>query len=163
MALTSHHNRKAFTCGEPSLDDYLKKRASQQRKQNIAQVFVMVHPHEPTQIRGYYTLSSYALVLSDLPEGIAKKLPRYPYVGATLLGRLAVDVRFKGQGLGSALLWHALEQACDASQEVASWAVVVDALHDDAKRFYLHYGFTPTSTEAMKLFLPMKTIAALLR
>lgn len=163
VTLDTTHDRPAFSCGEPTLDAYLRKQAGQQSRQNIAQVFVLVDAHTPERIMGYYTLSNYAIQLTELPDSITKKLPRYPLIGATLLGRLAVDDTFKGQGWGEALLFHALEKAFEASQQVASWAVVVDAKHEPAKRFYERYGFIATVTHDLKLYLPMKTIAQTLR
>jgi hypothetical protein len=91
--------------------------------------FVMVMPDGA--IAGFYTLSSTAVRLGDLPEQVAKRLPRYPLVPATLIGRLAIDRRYHGQGFGSFLFLDALHR-CSRS-EVASFAVVVDAIDDEAR------------------------------
>ncbi len=110
-------------------------------------------------IAGYYTLSSTALGLGELPEKLSRKLPRYPLVPATLLGRLAVDRRHQGKGYGRFLLADALHRALRS--EIASFAVVVDAKDDDAKRFYERESFLPFPDQPTKLFRPMADIALL--
>ena len=156
---TKIHNREAFSCSESSLDDYLKKRASQDIKKQAAVVHVMTRQDDLETILGYYTLTSSSISPSVIPEAVRKKLPRYDQVGITLMGRLAIDTSFQGQGIGSTLLMDALYRSLEASKNIASFAVVVDALHEQAKNFYLHYGFTPFEEYPLKLFLPMKTIA----
>lgn len=152
------HDRQAFSCGEPSLDNYLQKRASQDVKKRAAAVHVLSAKYSPSIILGYYTLTASSITSNDIPQALQKKLPRYDQVGVTLLGRLAVDETCKGQGLGSLLLMDALHRALRASVQVSSFAVVVDALHEEAKAFYLHYGFIPFEAHPLKLFTPMKTI-----
>lgn len=110
-------------------------------------------------IAGYYTLSATALRLGDLPTETSRRLPRYPLVPATLLGRLAVDRRFRGQGRGRFLLADALFRA--VRSEVASFAVVVDAKDEAARRFYERESFLPLPEQPIKLFRPMADIAAL--
>lgn len=107
---------------------------------------------------GYYTLSSFTVVLQDLPEELARRLPRYPNVPATLLGRLAVAESRQGEGLGETLLVDALERAAAVSEEVASAAVVVDAADEDAARFYERFGFLSLPRRPARLFLPMATV-----
>ena len=104
-------------------------------------------------IAGYYTLAAGSVLLSRMPEALAKKLPRYPDVPVARLGRLAVDAKFRGRKLGAALLWDALARA--ARSEIAVYAVVVDAKDDDAVRFYEHHGFVELSAEARQLILPL--------
>jgi GNAT superfamily N-acetyltransferase len=155
------HDRASFSCGKASLDAYLKRRASQDVKKRAAVVHVMTTKDDPATILGYYSLSASSVYSNDIPETIRKSLPRYDQVGVTLMGRLAIDQRFRGQGLGSILMMDALHRAVEASQSIASFAVLVDALDDEAKAFYLHYGLIPFDTYPMRLFLPMKTIKAL--
>ena len=156
---TKLHNRDAFSCSESSLDDYLKKRASQDVKKQAAIVHVMTTEDDPATILGYYTLTASSISSDLIPEPIRKTLPRYNQVGITLMGRLAIDTSFQGQGIGSKLLMDALYRSLQVSREIASFALVVDALHEQAKNFYLHYGFIPFDEYPLKLFLPMKTIA----
>ncbi|WP_339096586.1 GNAT family N-acetyltransferase [Deinococcus sp. VB343] len=156
------HDREGFSCGVPSLDDYLKRQAAQDQKRDVARAFVLLWEGE-TQILGYYTLSSSGIDLSDLPEAQRKKLPGYPVVPAVLLGRLAVDQSQKGKGLGAYLLMHALERCALLSQEVAVYAVIVDALDDRAAKFYEKYGFFGLPGLECRLLLPIATIRQLLK
>ena len=110
---------------------------------------------------GYYTLSATSILLSDLLNETARKLPRYPHVPATLLGRLAIDRRFQGRGYGELLIIDALRRTLQAATEVASYAVVVEAINDRARSFYEQYEFRAFSDRKLRLFLPMKTIANL--
>lgn len=110
-------------------------------------------------IAGYYTLSSTSVQLAELPVQTVRKLPRYPLVPATLLGRLAVDRRQQGKGYGRFLLADALYRA--ARSEVASFAVIVDAKDDSARRFYERESFLALPDQPMKLFRPMADIRRL--
>jgi len=109
-------------------------------------------------IAGYYTLSSYQIEVGELPEDAKRRFPRYPFAPATLLGRLAVDCHHQGKGLGKILLMDALHRSLRHSEEVASLAVVVDAIDDAARDFYERYGFITLPDHRYKLFLPMDTI-----
>jgi GNAT superfamily N-acetyltransferase len=110
-------------------------------------------------IAGYYTLSSTSVQLCDLPDKTVRKLPRYPLVPATLLGRLAVDRRQQGKGYGRFLLADALYRA--VRSEIASFAVIVDAKDENARRFYERESFLPFPDQPMKLFRPMADIRRL--
>ena len=108
-----------------------------------------------------YTLSATSILLADLPDETARKLPKYPHVPATLLGRLAIDSRCQGRGYGELMLLDALRRARAllATSSVASYAVVVDAINERARSFYEHYEFCSFPDRKLRLFLPMKTIA----
>ena len=155
--LGSSHDRSGFECGVEPLDRYFRSQASQDARKNMAAPFVLVLPDGT--IAGYYTLSSTSVQLSELPEQTVRKLPRYPLVPATLLGRLAVDRRQQGKGCGRFLLADALYRA--AQSEIASFAVIVDAKDDGARRFYERESFLPFQDEPMKLFRPMADIRRL--
>jgi GNAT superfamily N-acetyltransferase len=157
--LGPRHNRNAFSCGVPALDRYLQKQASQDVSKYVAATFVIT-PDGAT-IAGFYSLSSYAVSLADLPEEIGKKLPRYPEVPATLLGRLAVSSEFQGQGVGGLLLANALGRALMTSSTVASAVVVVDAKDEVLLNFYIHHGFIPLATFPNRLIYPVKSIRGL--
>ena len=157
--LGTKHDRAAFSCGNQPLDSYLQKQAGQDLKKRAAVPFVITPDHKT--IAGFYTLSQYALDLGELPEAIRKRMPRYPMVSATLLGRLAVSERFRGQGLEERLLMDALHRALQSSKQIASAAVVVDAKDDQAVAFYRKYGFIDLPKVERRLFLPMETIAQL--
>ena len=123
----------------------------------MAAPFVLVLPDGT--IGGYYTLSATAMKLADLPDQTARRLPRYPLVPATLLGRLAVDQRFRGKGYGRFLLADALYRV--ARNEIASFAVIVDAKDEAARRFYERESFLPFADQPMKLFRPVADIKQL--
>jgi predicted GNAT family N-acyltransferase len=154
------HIRANFGCGQASLDTYIREKASQDLKKRVATIFVLIDDPD-TNVLAYYTLSAYTVDISAFDESFAKRLPRYPSLPATLLGRLAVNNNHKGQRFGELLLLDALKKSLDTSQQVASLAIIVEALDDQAVSFYTKYGFQQFQQEPMKLYLPMKLIEAL--
>jgi hypothetical protein len=128
-------DRAAFSCGVEALDRYLKEQASQDLRKRAAAVFVMTVTGT-NRIAGFYTLSACSIDANDLSSGLVKQLkfPRYPNLPATLVGRLARDLSFRGQRIGELLLVNALERALFASEQVASITVVVDAKDEKAIR-----------------------------
>lgn len=154
------HDRDAFRCGHVALDRYLQQQARQDVQSQVAAVFVALTPPD-NQVLGYYSLSASNITAADLPPDMARKLPRYPHLPVTLIGRLAIDQPSKGQGLGRFLLMDALYKSLQAATTIAAMAVVVDAKNDAAAAFYQGYGFMPLSTVEGRLFLSMKTVAAL--
>ena len=159
--LCDRHDRAAFSCGNLSLDRYLKEQAGQDLRRRCASPFVLVPASGSPTILGYYTLSSYGVDVGELPVEVAKKLPRYPLLPATLLGRLAVDRRHHGQGIGEFLLLDSLHRACEHAVDIAAAAMIVDAIDPAAAPFYQRFGFMPFPSRNTRLFLPMKTVAAL--
>lgn len=160
--LGKQHNRAGFSCGNEVLDRYLKEQAGQDARRLVAAPFILIQIGDRKTIVGYYTLSAFGIDLKDLPVEVAKKLPTYPVVPVTLLGRLAVDERYKGQGAGEFLLVDALQRAFTQSAQIAAAAVVVDAIDEQAAGFYRHFGFIAFPGQPRRLFLPMKTISDLL-
>lgn len=155
-SLGREHDRQSFSCGVPELDLYLWERAVQDMKRNLATVFVLVD--EGSTVIGYYTLSQQAITTGELPEEMARRLPRYTLIPATLIGRFAIDVRCQRQGLGRMLLGDALFRIWRAAQSVASYAVRADATNESALDFYIRCGFIVLPGERLKLFLPMGTL-----
>ena len=155
--LGTHHDRATFSCGVPALDIYLQQQARQDLERNLAAVFILTS--DSKNIVGFYTLSAHSIQAAELPEKLAKKLPRFP-LPVTLLGRMAVSQSLQGQRLGEFLLVHALERAWLGSQQVASWAVIVDA-KAGARDFYLKHDFIPLPLQSDRLILPMRTIEKL--
>ena len=154
------HDRSKFCCGQDTLDTYIRKQASQDLKKRVSTVFVLID-HPETSVLAYYTLSAYTIDIAALDEPFAKRLPRYPVLPATLLGRLAVDNSQKGKRFGELLLIDSLQKSLDASIQVASLAIIAEALDESALSFYLKYGFQPFKQEPMKLYLPMKSVEML--
>lgn len=139
-ALGKGSESDAFESGEPALDRYLQMQASQDQRAGVARCYVL-HAKDSTEISGYYTLSAFALLVGEIPDGDKKKLPRYPHVPVTLLGRLAIARKAQGQGLGKLLVVDALARAASVRESIASWAVVVDPLNASAAHFYSKFGF----------------------
>lgn len=135
------HRREDFDCGVSALNDFLRQRARKEMEQGTSACFVIVPESDPQTIAGYYTLSASVVFRSALPEAIIKKLPKYQEFPATLLGRLARDLRFRGFGLGDRLMASVLYRAVFTSREVASWAIVTDPKDDMARDFYASFGF----------------------
>ncbi|EWS53541.1 MULTISPECIES: GNAT family N-acetyltransferase [unclassified Methylibium] len=144
-----------------ALDRYLQQQARQDADKRVAAPFVAVRPTDG-RVLGYYTLSASVLTLGDLPDALARKLPRYPQLPVTLLGRLAVDRSTQGQGLGEHLLLDALHRSLTHAEQIAAMAVVVDAKDEAAAAFYRHYGFLTLQTQPSRLFVPMRSVAQLL-
>lgn len=158
--LGKRHNRADFCCGIQALDSYIQYYASQDIRRQVAATFVLLVENE-SFIAGYYTLSASSVKLDSFPEEISKKLPKYPLIPVTLLGRLAVDRNYRGQGWGEILLLDALFRSAFHSREIASMAVVVDAIDTHTLAFYEHFGFSSFPDTPEKLYLPMKTIRRL--
>lgn len=157
--LGPQHDRAGFSCGVEPLDNYLKRQARQDVTKRVAVVFVL--SPDGKIIAGYYTLSQYSVDLGTVPPDIARRLPKYPMVPATRIGRLAVSTAFRGRGLGEILLMDALHRSLTLSRQVASAAVIVDAKDAQAMTFYRKYGFLELPNIAGRHFLPMTTVAQL--
>jgi GNAT superfamily N-acetyltransferase len=154
VPLAAEHNRADFRCGSEPLEQYLRERANQDFKRYVAMPFVL-YDLDTEQIAGYYTLAATGIQFEDLPETMRKKLPRYPLVPAMLLGRLAVDERYQGQGLGAFLLVDALRRSLMNEIVVA---VIVDAKDKTAQSFYEYHGFVSLDRQPLRLFIPMRLI-----
>lgn len=148
------HDRTGFSCGVAELDDYLHRFASQHRKRGISTVFVLVDRAAPSAVLGYYTLSAAEVDTAELREQDRKKLPRYP-VPCFRMGRLACRADRRGEGLGKLLIACAVERCLQARQQVAAYALIVDAKDEQAAAFYCHYGFAPCADTPHTLYLPL--------
>jgi predicted GNAT family N-acyltransferase len=155
--LASHHDRAAFSCGVEALDRYLRTQAGQDRRRGAASCFVALS--KQGEIAGYYTLAMTSIGLTEVPEPIAKRLPRYPRIPATLLGRLAVDLRFRGQQLGHRLVFDAMVQML--ASKIAAAMLIVDAKDEAAMGVYLKFGFSRLAPDRLQLFMPLQDIKAL--
>lgn len=158
--LADHHNRTAFSCGVEALDRYLQKQAGQDVRKHVAAVFVLTP--DGVTVAGFYTLSAHVISLRHLPDSIAKELPRYPNIPATLLGRLGVSLDFPSRGIGELLLLDAFHRVLENTRDIGSAVLAVDAKDDAARSFYLHHDFIPLPAHPGRLFYPVKTIERLL-
>ncbi len=150
------HQKAAFDCGYPELNDYLRLYALKNDRLSIGKTFVAIDAEKA--VIGYVTLTSAQIEARTLPAAMRAKLPRYP-VPAFRIAKLAVDRQFQGKGVGAWLLRKSLEKALAVSAEVGLYAVIVDAQDDVAKAFYLKYGFIALGEYPLTLFLPLATIA----
>jgi GNAT superfamily N-acetyltransferase len=154
--LGPNHDRIGFSCGVDALDRYFKEQAGQDVRRRAAACFV-AREIATDRIAGFYTLAAGGILLTGMPAGLAKRLPRYPMVPVARLGRLAVSLADHGRKLGGALLWDAVERA--GRSEAAVYALAVDAKDEQAESFYLHHGFVAFGgvPRALILRLPKRT------
>ena len=158
--LNKKHNRKDFDCGKELLNNYLKNQAGQDVKRKLSACFVLVD-NETNLLQGYYTLSNYSIPLKQFSEQIRKKLPKsYTSIPTTLLGRLAIDKKNQGKGIGKILLIDALKRCYDISTEIGSFGIVVDPIDNEAKSFYEKYDFIEFP-DSKKMFIATQTLKEL--
>ena len=148
------HDRSGFACGEPALDAFLQRHAHQTMRKGISQTWVLVPPDQSSTIAGYYSLAPAEVVLANLQPADARPLPPYP-IPCFRMGRLARDLRWRGEGLGALLIGLAVERALQARQSVGGYALIVDAKGEEAKSFYRRYGFRPYLDTPNSLYLPL--------
>jgi len=154
--LGAAHDRAAFSCEEPRLENYLKTQARQDARKKLAAVFIMTA--DGKNIAGFYTLSQYTIRSGEIPDEIRSKLTKHEQIPATLIGRLARHAAQRGTGAGDLLLVDALRRCLAISAEAASWAVVVEAKTESRSAFYKKFGFQAFPSRPLKLFLPIATI-----
>ena len=151
QGLAPAHDRASLRCGVPALDRYLAGQASQDVRRRVGNCFVAVD--KLGALAGYYTFAATSLPLTELAPAQAKRLPRHPLIPAALVGRLAVDERFKGRRLGDILVMDALWRCQRA--ELTIHALLVDAKDETAASFYLHLGFDRSASRPLSLFFPV--------
>ena len=152
--LSDVHNRQACACGQEPLDRYIRMQATQDIRRRISACFVAVES-ATGQLAAYYTLAAGSIATPDLPVEKTKKLPRYSTLPAVRIGRLAVDLKFQGRGLGGSMLADALSRVLVSPPAV--FALLVDAKDGKAVAFYRHHGFMPLLSQPRTLFLPVAT------
>lgn len=160
IGLLGKEDRSDFGCGSEPLDRYLKTQVGQDIRRRVSACYVALEKTSG-RIAGYYTLSAADVPVSDLPAEVARRLPRYPSVSVARIGRLAVDRRCQGHGLGGALLLNAPMRALRS--EIAVFALVVDAKDDEAAAFYRHHGFSAFTSNPLQLIAPIETFRKFLR
>ena len=149
------HDRKRFDCGVSALNFYLQRGANQDQRRSLTKIYVLA---EGERIIGYYSISAHSVMRDNLPDDI--KLAGYRDVPFLLLGRLAVDKAFQGQGYGDALIFHGFKITLDAAEKVGILGMVVDAKDENAASFYEGFGFRPLRGSASRLVLPLSVMAA---
>ncbi len=151
--LAADHLTSSFTCGEPSLDEWLKRKAMSNQLSGASRTFVVVD--QASQVMGYYALAAGA-VTHQLATGNVKRNMPDP-IPVMVLGRLAVDKRAQGMKLGSALLKDAVNRSLLVAQNTGVRALLVHALNESAKQFYEYYGFNQSPINPMTLMLKIKS------
>jgi len=157
--LTAARDVAAFSCGKPSLDHWLKPRALANQEKGFTAVLVV---HEAGRVIGFYGLAPTAIVPSVLPRRIRTGQPPNP-VPCLLLGQLATDLNWRGKGIGTGLLKHALQRGVTAADLVGGRALIVNAVDVEAAAFWRRRGFIPSKDDPFMLFRPIADIAASLR
>lgn len=151
---SKHHRCAEFDCGISVLNEYLARYATQQRRRGLTQIYVLVDSDAPGVVLGYYTLSAVQVDSLQLSEAERKKLPRFP-IPSFRMGRLAVSKNQQGKKLGAMLVALAVDRCLHAKEEIAAYALLVDAKDVQAKAFYKHYGFISCKDQPMTLYLPL--------
>lgn len=153
LTVAELESRTTFDCGAPSLNEYLTKKMRSHHDKNIAKSYIYT---ENDKILGYYTLTPTVVDLSEFVQPPVKKLklPSHP-LPAMLLGRLAIDSSCQGRGMGELLLSEAIVKSAVAMKSVGGVGLMVDALDQSASNFYQKYGFTPSPTNPLLLFMPL--------
>lgn len=150
------HRREEFSCESPELTDFLHKQARKEMKARASACFVLGPRSDPGRIVGFYTLSQTSVSIQKVPEAMMKKLPLYPDLGATLIGRLARDMAWRGRGIGPLLLVDALRRSVRLSGEAGAVMVVTDPKDRNARTFYEHFGFK--ALDERRMFISMKEL-----
>lgn len=152
------HRRDEFRCESVELTTFLQQRARKEMDARASACFVLVPESDPGRIAGYYTLSQASVATVKLPADVAKRQPHYPDLGATLIGRLARDLAWKGRDIGRLLLLDAFRRSVRQSEEIGAVVVVTDPKDTNARAFYERFGFR--ALDESRLFIPMRELVA---
>lgn len=153
--LSEQDDCSAFDCGEASLNDWLRRKALANQVSGASRTFVITGTGTAAnQVLGYYALAAGAVSHAESSRAVRRNMP--DPIPVIVLGRLAIDRFCHGQGLGSALLKDAILRTLNVAENAGIRALLVHALHDKAREFYLHHGFSvsPISTTTLLLCLP---------
>jgi GNAT superfamily N-acetyltransferase len=151
------HELENFNSGVPSLDDWLKKRALKNQASGASRCFVLCHGKT---VIGYYTISAGAISHEAAPKTMRRNMP--DPLPVLLLGRLAIDKDHHNKGLGSALLRDAMIRAVSVAGDAGVFAILIHALSEQAKRFYLSRGFVESPLQSMTLIMTLETVRLIL-
>ena len=162
------HDRAAFSCGSERIDNYLKQSAKKHQKGDFTRVWVAVAPEE-AKLFGYYAVNAHGIEGADLPEALTKHAPGHGFVPAGYISMIGVDQTQQGKGLGRILLFDALKRFAAAADEIGVAVAVLDILDeggaeavDKRRKFYEGMGFQAFPTNPMRMFIPIKTVRAVI-
>lgn len=154
--ITAGYHLEDFDCGRESLNQYLKRFALTNTAAGTARTFVMTVMGKHSVV-GYYSLAAGSVDKAQVPERVAKGVPHHP-IPVVLLARLAVELKFQGQGVGKGLLRDALQRTMSAAEVIGVRAILVHAKDQEAFDFYTKFGFTPSPTNQLHLMLLLKDL-----
>ena len=160
--ISKKHDRKAFDCGDPSLNEFLQRYARQSHESGAAKTFVAIDNTDNKTLLGFYSLAPGALTYAESPELVRRGLARHDVPGFRL-ARIATDLRRQGQGLGGQLLAAAARRCLRAAVEVGGVVLIIDAKNDRAARWYANYGALPLSSKPLTLVMSLATFASELK
>lgn len=155
--LAQHHRLDDFHCGEPSLDGWLKRRAYANQVGGASRTFVV---RDGEKVAGYYALAAGAVVASTASGRFRRSMP--DPIPVVLLARLATDRAYRGQGIGRALFRDAARRVAQAADAIGIRGIVVHAISEEAKKFYLALGFEPSPLDPMTLLVALTDLRAAL-
>ena len=157
LPISIDHDFVDFNSGEPSLDEWLKKRALKNQGSGASRCFVLC---ERKKVIGFYSLSAGAICHESAPKSIRRNMP--DPLPVLLLGRLAIDINYHNEGLGSALLRDAMIRTVSVASDAGIFAILVHSLSEQAKRFYLSRGFVESPLQPMTLMMTLETVRSIL-
>jgi ribosomal protein S18 acetylase RimI-like enzyme len=154
------YDRSGFLCGADALDRYVQTQLSQNMRRRLTTCFVALDTTND-QIAGFHTIASASVACTDMPPDSVRRLPRYPAFPAVRIGRLAVDQRYRGRGVGTGLMVDAARRAMRGP--AAAFTLLVDAKDEQAAAFYRHHGFVALQQQPLTLFLPLAKAEKIVR
>ncbi|PWE35004.1 GNAT family N-acetyltransferase [Pelagicola sp. LXJ1103] len=160
------HDRAAFSCGVPQIDNYLKLTAKKGSKADVVRVWVVVDAKN--QIVGFYGINMHAVDVREMPPAYAKKAMKHGILPAAFIAMIGVDKSQQGNGIGSALVADALSRIARASEEIGTCVIMLDVFDDNdqaavtmRKSYYESFGFIPLPDQPLRLFIPVATVRQL--
>lgn len=161
VELNSNHKtaRSLFDCENKALNTFISTQSGQHSKLDVAKTWALVS--EQGELIGFYSLSAMLIDCGELPKTVIKKYPNYQFLPAALLGRIAVDKKYKGKGYGKLLLMDAIHRTINASESVGIAFLIVNAKDESVVKFYGKFGFQRVAGKPLKLWIPMKTLRKL--
>ena len=157
--ISKKHDRKSFDCGDPSMNDFFARYARQSHESGAAKTFLAIDNRDNRTILGFYSLAPGAVAYSDTPELVRRGLARHDVPGFRL-ARIAIDLRWPGQGLGGQLLAAAARRCLRAATEVGGVVLIIDAKNERAARWYANYGAVALSNKPLTLLFSLATFVA---